>query len=141
MNTGRGAHLLSKRMGQTHFSVVGLATPPRACYLPSIAGTHLYTWVKRSNGKVPYYRTQHIDRNGALTHNLLFMNPALIRYITHARPQMDIIIHVSKLRKIDLFLVCRASIHVIHVASGTQCCLPPAQLLSVGGLENTQSVA
>ena len=32
-------------------------TPPVqfACYLPSIASTHLYTWVKRSNyGEVPY---------------------------------------------------------------------------------------
>ena len=83
VNTGRGAHLpLEANWARLIFRYVGLATPPpqRACYLPSIAGTHLYTWVERSNyGKVPYSRTQHVDRNGARTHNLLFMNPALIR--------------------------------------------------------------
>ena len=83
MNTGWGAHLPLETNGpDSIFRRVGLATPPpqQACYLPSIAGTHLYTWVERSNyGKVPYSRTQHVGRNGARTHNLMFMNPALIR--------------------------------------------------------------
>ena len=74
VNTGRGAHLpLETNWARLIFRCVGLATPPpqRACYLPGIAGIHLYTWVERSNyGEVPYSRTQHVDRNGARTHNL-----------------------------------------------------------------------
>ena len=52
VNTGRGAHLsLETNCARLIFRYVGLATPPpqRACYLPSIASTHLYTWVERSN--------------------------------------------------------------------------------------------
>ena len=52
VNTGRGAHLpLEANWARLIFRCVGLATPPpqQACYLPSIAGTHLYTWVERSN--------------------------------------------------------------------------------------------
>ena len=51
-NTDRGAHLpLEANWDRLTFRCVGLATPPpqRACYLPRIAGTHLYTWVERSN--------------------------------------------------------------------------------------------
>ena len=52
VNTGRGAHLpLEANWARLIFRCVGLATPSpqRACYLPSTAGTHLYTWVERSN--------------------------------------------------------------------------------------------
>ena len=50
VNTSRGAHLpLEANWARLISRCVGLATPPpqRACYLPSIAGTHLYTWVER----------------------------------------------------------------------------------------------
>ena len=46
VNTDRDAHLpLETIWARLIFSCVGLATPPprRACYLPSIASTHLYT--------------------------------------------------------------------------------------------------
>ena len=52
VNTGRGAHLpLEANWARLIFRCVGIAPPPpqRACYLPSIASTHLYTWVERSN--------------------------------------------------------------------------------------------
>ena len=82
MNAGWGTHLPLETNGpDLIFHCVGLVTPlqQQACYLTSTAGTHLYTWVKRSNyGKVPYSRTYHVGRNGSRTHNLLFMNPALI---------------------------------------------------------------
>ena len=51
VNTGRGAHLpLEANWARLIFRCVGLATPPpqRTCYLPSIASTHLDTWVERS---------------------------------------------------------------------------------------------
>ena len=85
MNTGRGAKVPLEINGpDSFFPSVGLATPPlqHACYLPSIAGTHLiYTPGSKGShcGKVPYSRAQHNYRNGARTHNLLFMNPALTR--------------------------------------------------------------
>ena len=46
VNTGRGAHLtLKTNWARLIFRCVGLAMPPpqRACYHPTIAGTHLYT--------------------------------------------------------------------------------------------------
>ena len=52
VNTGRDAHLpLEANWARLIFRCVGLATPPpqRACYLPSIADTHLYSWVEWSN--------------------------------------------------------------------------------------------
>ena len=64
MNTGRG-HLPLETNGPGSFLCsVGLATQPpqQACYLPSIPGTHLYTWVERSTySKVPYSRTQYVN--------------------------------------------------------------------------------
>ena len=62
------------------FSCVGLAIPPpkQASYFPAF---HLfYTPGSRGGnyGEVPYSRTQHFDCNGAQTHNLMLMNPALI---------------------------------------------------------------
>ena len=67
VNAGRGAHQpLEKNRPDSLFLSVGLAIPPcqQACYLPSIAGTHFYTWVERSDySKVLYSRTQHVDRN------------------------------------------------------------------------------
>ena len=83
VNTGRGANLpLETNVPDHFFCCVGLPTPFRqqACYLPTIAGTHLYNWVERSNfGKVPYSRKQYADRNGGRTNNFLFINLALIR--------------------------------------------------------------
>ena len=52
VNTDRGAHLpFEANWARLIFRRVGFATPPPqgACYFPSIAGTHLYTWDKRSN--------------------------------------------------------------------------------------------
>ena len=69
------------------FCCVGLTAPPpqQTFYLLSIAGTHLYTWVEKSNySKVPFSWTQEVDHNGAGTHNLLLTNPALIRQTTRA---------------------------------------------------------
>ena len=73
MNTGRGAHL-SLGTSDLIFCCVGRTTlpPQQAYYFLSIAGTHSYTWIERINsGKVPYSRTQHVDRNVILTHILL----------------------------------------------------------------------
>ena len=77
-------------MGQTLFPLCRVRytssmSPQQACYLPSIASTHSYTWFEKSNfGKVPYSRTQQVYRNGAWTDNLLLMNPALIHKPTRS---------------------------------------------------------
>ena len=74
------------RLGFLLCGVRYTSSKTNACYLPSIASTYLYTWVERSsnsyNCKVFYSKTQHVDRNGTRTNNILFMNPALIRYTT-----------------------------------------------------------
>ena len=73
VNTGQGAHLPLKTNGPVSIFQNEPAT------FQAFPVTHLYTWGERSSyGTVPYSRTQHIARNGAQTHNLLFMNPALI---------------------------------------------------------------
>ena len=58
VNKSRDANLpLETNWARLIFRCVGLATPPpqRGCCLPSIAGTNLYTWVRRNNyGQVPY---------------------------------------------------------------------------------------
>ena len=49
VNTDRDAHLpLEVNWARLIFRCVGLAIPPpqRACCLPSIAGSHSYTWVR-----------------------------------------------------------------------------------------------
>ena len=81
-NTDWGTNLPLQTNGpESILHCVELATPPpqQACYLPSFAGIHLYTCVERSYyGKVPYSRTENVGCSGAQTHNLLFMNLALI---------------------------------------------------------------
>ena len=102
------------------FHCVGLATPPQqACYLSSIASTHFYTWVEMSSsGNVPYSRTQRVDRNGARTHNLLFMNPALIRKTTCAHKFTK---SVEKTNKFKLPLYSVGSFYEIYFVNESEC--------------------